>query len=363
MNAAILVLAATVFFKAGRSDVAEIKQAHELLSDFLGTNIAPTLFAIALIAAGQSSTVTGTLAGQIVMEGYLRIRINPWVRRLLTRLVAIIPAVIVIMINGEQNIDSLLVLSQVILSLQLGFAIIPLIHFVSDKKTMGIYTIKPFVQFLAWLITAILVYLNMRMVFEQASEYFATGDNTFLKIVIVVSSVFFVGLLLTALLYPIIRHRRPSGLSAQMHKDTTPLEKVSLPKYKKVAVALDFSERDQKVLAHAVAQAAEDATVVLIHIVESASAKVLGEESADLETKTDEEKLVTYAADLRRQNINAETHLGYRNRTKEIARIVKEANADLLIIAAHGHKGLKDWFYGETIDAVRHQLKIPVLIV
>ena len=137
VNAAILVLAATAFFYKGRTDVAEIKIAHELLNDMLGSNLAPVLFAVALIASGQSSTITGTLAGQIVMEGYLRLRINPWIRRLLTRVVAIIPAVIVILINGENNIDSLLVLSQVILSMQLGFAIIPLIHFVSDKKNDG----------------------------------------------------------------------------------------------------------------------------------------------------------------------------------------------------------------------------------
>ena len=179
VNAAILVLAATVFFKTGRTDVAEIKDAHHLLDELLGTKLAPALFAIALIASGQSSTVTGTLAGQIVMEGYLRLRINPWLRRLMTRLVAIIPAVIVILINGESNIDSLLILSQVILSLQLGFAIIPLIHFVSDKKKMGIFVIKPFVQVLAWLITAILVYLNIRMVSGEAIDYFNSSDNVF----------------------------------------------------------------------------------------------------------------------------------------------------------------------------------------
>src|SRR6187401_970628 len=125
VNAAILILAATVFFKSGRTDVAEIKTAHELLDPLLGTKLASILFAIALIASGQSSTITGTLAGQIVMEGYLQLRINPVLRRLVTRLVAIIPAIIVIVINGEKNIDSLLILSQVILSLQLGFAIIP----------------------------------------------------------------------------------------------------------------------------------------------------------------------------------------------------------------------------------------------
>ena len=362
VNAAILVLAATVFFKAGRSDVAEIRTAHELLNDFLGNNLAPTLFAIALIAAGQSSTITGTLAGQIVMEGYLRIRINPWVRRLLTRLVAIIPAVIVIVINGEENIDRLLVFSQVILSLQLGFAIIPLIHFVSDKKTMGVYTITPLIQFLAWLITAVLVYLNIRMVYEQASGYFSTSDNVFWKVIIILASVFFIGLLITAILYPILRHK-PSGLSLQVHKElSTAFEKINLPRYSKVAVALDFSERDPKVLAHALSYG-EGITVVLIHIVESASAKILYEESDDFESRKDKEKLEAYAAMLREQKVEVQTCLGFRNRTKEIARLVKESGADLLIIGAHGHKGIKDWFYGETIDAVRHQLKIPVLIV
>src|SRR5678809_127151 len=172
VNAAILILAAAVFFKTGRTQVAQIKEAHELLAPLLGSKVAPYLFAIALIAAGQSSTITGTLAGQIVMEGYLQLRINPWMRRLITRVIAIIPAVIVILSTGEKNITSLLVLSQVVLSLQLGFAIIPLIHFVSDKKTMGVFTIKPIVQILAWLITSVLVYLNVRMVTEQATDYF-----------------------------------------------------------------------------------------------------------------------------------------------------------------------------------------------
>jgi manganese transport protein len=132
VNAFILILSATAFYKTGRNDVVEIKQAHEMLAPILGTNLAPMLFAIALIAAGQSSTITGTLAGQIVMEGYLHLRITPWVRRLITRLVAVVPAMLVILIKGEENVDALLIFSQVLLSLQLGFAIIPLIHFTSD---------------------------------------------------------------------------------------------------------------------------------------------------------------------------------------------------------------------------------------
>jgi len=128
VNAAILILAASVFFTSGNTEVAHIQDAHRLLEPLLGSKLAPILFAVALIAAGQSSTLTGTLAGQIVMEGYLQLRINPWLRRLLTRLIAIIPAVLVILIYGEEKIDDLLVFSQVVLSLQLGFAVIPLIH-------------------------------------------------------------------------------------------------------------------------------------------------------------------------------------------------------------------------------------------
>ncbi|HQW84375.1 MAG TPA: Nramp family divalent metal transporter, partial [Ferruginibacter sp.] len=174
VNAAILIVAATVFFKSGNVDVAEIKDAHRLLPQFLG-NVAPVLFAVALIAAGQSSTITGTLAGQIIMEGYLSLRINPLLRRLITRMLAIIPALIVIIIYGEKDVDALLILSQVILSLQLGFAIIPLIHFVSDKKTMGKFAINNLQKIAAWLIASVLVYLNLRMLVNEMSTVFTNG--------------------------------------------------------------------------------------------------------------------------------------------------------------------------------------------
>lgn len=362
VNAAILVLAATVFYKTGRTEVAEIKEAHQLLASLLGSNVAPYLFAIALIAAGQSSTITGTLAGQIVMEGYLRLRINPWLRRLLTRMIAIIPAVIVILVNGENNIDDLLVLSQVILSLQLGFAIIPLIHFVSDKKTMGDFTIKPVVQLLAWLITCVLVYLNIRMVIEQATEYFNTSDNIFWKTVIVVGGLLFIALLITAIVYPILTHHRLKNVSLQVHKPTA-IDDIKIPTYNRIAVSLGFSERDKELIAHAVKESTASTRIILIHIVESASAKVLGKEADDFETRKDQERLDEYVSFLRERGFDAESHLGFRNRQKEIPRIVKETGADLLIIGAHGHSGVRDWLYGETIDAVRHQLKIPVLIV
>ena len=363
VNAAILVLAATVFYKAGRTDVAEIKDAHRLLAPMLGSDLAPYLFAIALIAAGQSSTVTGTLAGQIVMEGYLQLRINPWMRRLLTRLIAITPAVIVILINGEKDVNNLLVLSQVVLSLQLSFAIIPLIHFVSDKKTMGRFVIKPIVQVAAWVITAILVYLNLRMVGEQAYDYFTTGGSLGWKIVIIVGALLFLTLLIISILYPIL-NRQTKNVSLQVHKPVKAVfPQLQIPAYHRIAVALDFSDRDNRLIAHAIRQSSELTQIILIHIVESASAKVYGEQTDDLETRKDQEKLDAYVQLLREQGIAAEGRLGFRNRNKEIPKLVKDAGADLLIIGAHGHSGVADWLYGATIDAVRHQLKIPVLIV
>jgi manganese transport protein len=207
VNSAILVLAATVFFKTGRTDVAEIKDAHELLAPLLGYEIAPILFAVALIAAGQSSTVTGTLAGQIVMEGYLKLRLSPILRRLITRLLAIIPAVIVIWIYGDDEVNSLLIFSQVVLSMQLGFAVIPLIHFCSDKKTMGEYAIKPFVQVLAWIIASILVYLNVRLLISEAVGYFETSDSLLWKSVIIAGSVIVGLLLIYIIIYPRFKGR------------------------------------------------------------------------------------------------------------------------------------------------------------
>ena len=362
VNAAILVLAATVFYKSGRTDVAEIKTAHELLEPMLGSKLAPSLFAIALIASGQSSTITGTLAGQIVMEGYLKLRISPWVRRLMTRLIAIIPAVIVILINGENNIDSLLILSQVILSLQLGFAIIPLIHFTSDKKTMGKFVIKPWVIFLASLVTFVLVYLNIRMVVDQASRFFTTSDNLFWKAVIVLAGLFYISLLIVAIVYPLLGKKK-KPVSLEMHKETIIPDEIPVPVYNKIAVALDFSEQDQKLIVNAIGQGNKNSTFVFIHIVESASARLLGNESDDMESRKDQERLNNYIEQLKLKGFDAIGILGYQSRAKEIIRIIKEEKADMLVIGAHRHTGIKDLIYGETVNTVRHEINISVLIV
>jgi manganese transport protein len=360
VNAAILILAATVFFKTGNSQVAEIKEAHRLLPSFLGT-LAPKLFAIALIAAGQSSTITGTLAGQIIMEGYLSLRINPWVRRLLTRLLAIIPALIVIVIYGEEKVNSLLVLSQVILSLQLGFAIIPLIHFVSDKKTMGDFVISPITKITAWAIAGILVFLNLSMLTnEVASSWSAAG--IFSKIGFISMGLLSFALLLYILLFPLFKIVQKSA-SIQMHPDLEVINQLTIPEFKIIAIALDFSEKDQKLLSFAIGQGKENTRYVLVHVVESASAKLLGTDSDDYETRKDKERMDWYISQLQQRGYLVEGHLGFRNRAKEIVRIVKELNADMLVAGAHGHTGLKDFIYGETVNTVRHELKIPVLIV
>ena len=361
VNAFILILAATVFFKTGLTEVAEIKEAHRLLAPMLGSNLAPTLFAIALIASGQSSTVTGTLAGQIVMEGYLHLRINPLARRLLTRCIAIIPAVLVILINGENNIDSLLVLSQVVLSLQLGFAIIPLIHFTSDKKTMGIFAIKPFIIVLASLVAALLVYLNLRMVIEQATAFFATSDSLLWKSVIVISCIVYIGLLIIAIIYPMMNKKIKEPV--KLHPEAIKLHEISIPAYKNIAVALDFSVNDYKLIAHALGQGNQESNYLMIHIVESPATRIIGHETDDLETRKDKERMDGYVLELKEKGFDAHGILGFDGRVKEIVRIVKENNVEILVIGAHGHSGIKDIVYGETVEAVRHELKIPVLVV
>lgn len=163
VNSAILIMGAAVFYKNGHTEVAEIQDAYMLLTPLLGTSLASILFALALLASGQNSTITATLAGQIVMEGFLHIRLKPWLRRLVTRILALIPAVTMCLLYGEESATQLLVLSQVILSLQLPFAIVPLIHFTSNRKIMGDFRTKTLTTILAWLIATLIIVLNIKL--------------------------------------------------------------------------------------------------------------------------------------------------------------------------------------------------------
>ena len=363
VNAAILILAARVFFTAGMHDVAEIKDAHRLLAPMLGTAIAPVLFAIALIAAGQSSTVTGTLAGQIVMEGYLLLRINPLLRRLITRMLAIIPAVLTIVIYGDERIDALLIFSQVILSLQLGFAIIPLIHFVSEKEKMGVFAIRPLTQVLSWLVAGILVYLNLKMVFGEGVDFVHNQHSLFSKILVVGGLVVLVLLLVIVISIPLMKKIKKDAVGVTVHQGVKTFNQLTVPEFKQIVVALDFSGNDEKLVAFALGQGKPGSRYILLHVVESASARLLGESVADLESKKDEEQLLAYARQLEQVGCQVTTRLGYRNRVSEIVRIATEEKADLLVMGAHGHAGIKDLVYGQTINRVRHELKVPVLVV
>jgi len=370
VNAAILILAATAFYSTGHKEVAKIEEAHALLAPLLGSKLAPILFAIALIAAGQSSTVTGTLAGQIVMEGYLKLRLNPWIRRLITRLVAITPAVLVIGILGEGRVDALLIFSQVILSLQLGYAVIPLIHFVSDKNTMDEFVIGWKIKILSWLVASILVYLNGNLVFDFVSAYFAQADHLLLKIGLILLVIFFAGLLLFITFYPFVKQRHIIEES-DFHGDAVELDWTQSTPIHRIAIAVDFSNTDKKLINTAIHHAFQNQTVaendttefILIHVVESVTANYLLEASDDIESRKDQERLNGYVNALIAKGYKASTALGYQNRVNEIVRIVQEKDAQLLVMGAHNHQGWKDYLFGETIESVRHKVSIPVLIV
>ncbi len=362
VNAAILILAATAFYQTGNQSVAKIEDAHALLAPLLGSKLAPILFAVALIAAGQSSTVTGTLSGQIVMEGYLNLRLNPWIRRLLTRLVAIVPAVLVIGLMGEGRVDELLIFSQVILSLQLGFAVIPLIHFVSDKNTMGEFAIKSWVKILAWIVASILVYLNANLVFDFAKAFLIGPTSILIKISLILLILFFFFLLLYIIIFPIIQSKKKHERTA-LHGAAVELDWTKAAPIDRIAIAVDFSAGDANLIKSAIAQAHTGTELILIHVVESVTASYFEEISDDEESRKDRERLAQYAATLSQNGYKVNFVLGYKNRVKEIVRIVNLTDAQLLLMGAHHHYGWKDYFFGETIESVRHKVKIPVLIV
>src|SRR5512132_388572 len=168
VNAAILIVAASVFHAHGRTEVAEIQEAYVLLAPMLGAPLASTLFAVALLASGQNSAVTATLAGQVVMEGFLRVRLPAWLRRIATRLLAIIPAVLAAAWYGESGTAKLLILSQVILSMQLPFAVVPLVRFTSDRAKMGLFAISAWLEGIAWVVAALIIGLNIKLLYDFA---------------------------------------------------------------------------------------------------------------------------------------------------------------------------------------------------
>ncbi|MEG2100382.1 MAG: Nramp family divalent metal transporter [Flavobacterium sp.] len=364
VNAAILILAAATFHKNGMFEVAEIQDAHQFLEPLLGTKWAPILFAVALIAAGQSSTVTGTLAGQIVMEGYLHLRIQPWVRRILTRLIAIVPALIVISIYGESVTGKLLILSQVILSLQLGFAIIPLIHFVSDKSKMNGFHISKTTQAVSWIIAAIIVSLNAKLVYDEITTWLATSEHPAIIWFTVVPLAFgFLALLLYIIVKPFIARAKSNIENHSPHHLKLQYVQKEIYNKKNIAISVDFSKADEAALNNAFELGGINAQYTLIHIVETVGALMYGGNIADHETTIDGKLLLEYKDMLSQKGFKIETELGFGKPNTVIPNIINQGNFDVLVMGTHGHTGLKDILFGTTVDKLRHKISIPLLIV
>lgn len=364
VNAAILILAAATFYKVGMYHVAEIQDAHKFLAPLLGTKWAPILFAVALIAAGQSSTITGTLAGQIIMEGYLNLRIQPWVRRIITRLIAIVPAVIVITIFGEGVTGKLLILSQVILSLQLGFAIIPLIHFVSDKSKMHGFHISKLTQVASWTVATIIVILNGKLVYDEITGWLETSENPIVLWLTVVPLAFsFLILLLYIVFKPFVSKSKIDIQNHSPHNLKLKFSESGSNAKKNVAVTVDFSDADEVALNSAFELGGIDAKYTLIHVVETVGAMIYGDNVDDHETSVDEKLLEQYKDMLSEKGFTVEIQLGFGKPNKVIPEIINKGNFDILVMGTHGHTGFKDLIFGTTVDKLRHKISIPLFIV
>ena len=370
VNAAILVLSASVFH--GRSEVASIEDAYRLLPAFLN-RAAPILFGVALLCAGQSSTLTGTLAGQIIMEGYLDLKLAPWLRRLVTRSIALLPAVLTIAIAGEKSTQQLLVLSQVILSLQLSFAVVPLIQFTSNRRNMGAFATPWWGRLLAWASAALIVGLNAKLVQSNAQAWIeslrdagarwgwirldwaaAAGLYTLMGLA---------GTLLGwVLIKPLVRPAPPWETQPTTELDWA--RAVRPQRIRRLALALERGPGDGEIIGRALSLADRDAThLVILHVVDSPLSRVHGDQTADQETDADQRYLDEVVQALTGRGYSASAVLLHGpDRSRRLVTQLKQAPVDLLVVGSHGHGPIRDLVFGETIDKVRHGLAIPILI-
>ena len=373
VNAAILILSAAVFHRHGM-EVTTIEEAYKLLPSFLGQG-APILFAIALLCAGQSSTLTGTLAGQIVMEGYLHLRLAPWLRRLVTRLIALVPAVVVISVAGDYASQRLLILSQVVLSLQLSFAVIPLIHFTSNRRNMGQFATPWWGQILAWTAAAVIVALNGKLVLDQIglAVRYAAGLSTRLGPIPVswlVAGALYGMTAAAALLLGLVTVKpiwRPSP--AWRPKPSVQLDWVKALRPRRLArigVALEHDQADAEILNRALGLVQTDggqSELVLLHVVDTPITRVLGSETADREAEADERYLADLVAALRDRGYKVRPVLLHGpNPAGELVSHLRKDPVDLLVVGSHGHGMVRDLLLGQTVDRVRHSLGVPMLI-
>lgn len=366
VNAAILIVSAAVFYKR-HIIVTEIQQAHQLLAPLMGTTAASVLFGLALLCSGQSSTLTGTMAGQIVMEGFLRFRVQPWLRRAVTRCLAIVPAALTLYFAGDAGTYQLIIFSQVIINFQLPFAVIPLVHFTSDRKRMGEFANGMWLKLAAWLCAAFILVLNAWLVWIEAAAWVGhSGGYKPLVIMACLSgSAAFAALLLITGLWPWLR-REPvaeARVAVQVEGESAP--ELPIRTYRKVLVPLDHSEADQEALGNALALARMyGSRLVLLHVEEGIPSQLFGSLSSTAEIAEGQDYLANLVGSLRDKGVDVEVLVRHgKSPAREIATAVRDVKPDLVIMASHGHRGIKDLIFGTTINALRHRVKVPLLIV
>jgi manganese transport protein len=363
VNAAILVLAAAVFYKRGIV-VKEIQQAYLLLTPLLGS-AASVVFALALLGSGQSSTLTGTMAGQVVMEGFLNFRMRPWLRRLITRMLAVTPAALTIYIAGDQGTFRLLILSQVLLSMQLPFAVIPLIHFTSDRARMGEFANRLWVRLLAWTAAVVIIGLNIALIYQNIADLVeAAPAHRFLILAIAFPVCGALLVLLGVVTFePVLTKRRLGRAPVSLPEPAT--GEIEAPVYHRILVPLDHTRLDRLAVGHAAALARiHGSTLYLFHVEEGVTSQVYGSLSSTAEVEAGQNYLDRIAERLRKDGINIVTEVTHSSDPKrEIVNYARQIHPDLLIMGAHGHRRFKDLIFGNTINPVRHELSIPILIV
>jgi manganese transport protein len=327
----------------------------------LGNHIAPIAFGVALVAAGQSSTLTGTIAGQVIMEGFLNLKLQPWLRRLLTRSVALLPAVFVIAISGNEGTYKLLILSQVVLSLQLPFAIVPLIHFTSDKNKMGNFTNAMWVKILGWLTAVVIIILNFKLVYDSLIDW---SQNEIGVMIIVVPAILFLLAVLLYITFKPIFHKGKLWEEGLITASRDVASRIETRKYKNIGVAVEHGKGDSIVISEALTLAKlHGAKLNLIHIVDTPGTIIHGENEDSLHSRQDNLYLEELAREVEEYDIPVETTLRFGNPPEEIVKAVNEEGFDFLVLGSHGHQTFGDLIFGQTVDNVRHSIKIPILVV
>lgn len=291
------------------------------------------------------------------MEGFLNLRLNPWMRRLVTRGLALIPAVAVIYTSGDKEVYKLLILSQVVLSLQLPFAIIPLIRLTGDKQRMGTFANRPWVTTLAVIVAGIILFLNGWLVKNTFEKVLSSGSNVYL---IVLPGVALAFLLAYLLFGPLVPPRTPDLPVVDLLTD-----EAVLPEYKTILVPLDHSGSDKIALRHASALARQSgARILLLHVEEGVTSQIYGHDSSTAEVTGGSEYFTEIKNRLSKQSVSCEYFIRHSNSPPdEIIRFAKSEKPDLIVMAAHGHGRLGDIVYGQTIEHVRHAVKIPIFVV